>query len=264
MKMILARMVRALAVSLWFAAATTAGASTVTTNFSDLWWTPAESGWGLNIAQQADTMFITFYVFGPNNQPIWYTALLNYQGVQTDGSAMFNGDVFQSSGPYFGGPFNTAFVTTDRAGTAIFQASTPTTGTLTYRIGNVFVEKQIERFTLRTDTLAGSYIGGLSDITSNCQVPTNNGFRSEDSGIFTVAQVGNAVTMHSPSCTYSGNFHQDGQTGRVDGNYTCTSGALGTISFFDLRAEVGGVMGRYTGHGSNCDFNGDIGLARRK
>jgi hypothetical protein len=95
-------------------------------------------------------------------------------------------------------------------------------------------------------------------------VPTNNGFRSEESGVFTVSQTGNAVTLRSPGCTYTGNFHQDGQTSRVDGSYVCTSGALGTITFFDLRAEVGGVMGRYTGHGSNCDFDGDIGLARRK
>jgi hypothetical protein len=149
-------------------------------------------------------------------------------------------------------------------GTAVFEGSTPTTATLTYRIGATFVVKQIERYTLRGDTLAGSYIGGTSDITSNCQVPSNNGFRSEESGIFTITQVGNSVTIRSPACTYTGSFHQDGQIGRVDGAYTCTTGALGTISFYDLRAEVGGVMGRYAGRGSNCDFDGDIGLARRK
>jgi hypothetical protein len=244
--------------------ASLAGASTVTTNYSDLWWTPAESGWGVNVAQQADLMFVTFYVFGPNNQPIWYTALLTFEGVQPDGSALFDGDLYQSSGPYFGGSFNPALVENTRAGTALFAAATPATATLTYRVGAVVQIKTIERYTLRTDTLAGSYIGGLSDVTSNCQVPSNSGFRSEESGVFTLTQIGNSVTLHSPSCTYTGNFHQDGQIARVDGNYTCTTGALGTISFFDLRAEVGGVMGRYTGHGSNCDFNGDIALARRK
>lgn len=209
-------------------------------------------------------MFVTFYLYGPNNQPFWYTALLNYQGVQTDGSALFNGDIFQSSGPYFGSSFNPNFVTTERAGTAELRATSPTNATLTYRIGSVVVVKQIERFTLRTDTLAGSYIGGTSDVTSNCQVPSNNNFRSEESGVFTVTQVGNSVTIRSPACTYTGNFHQDGQAGRVDGSYTCTTGALGTISFFDLRAEVSGIVGRYRGHGSNCDFDGDVGLARRK
>jgi hypothetical protein len=264
MKTLCGRALRALAMCIGIGAAPWAGASTVTTNFSDLWWNPAESGWGLNIAQQADVMFVTFYVYGPTNQPTWYTALLNYQGVQPDGSVLFNGDIHQSSGPYFAGPFNPALVTTVRAGTALFEASTPTTATLTYRIGSIVVVTPIERYTLRTDTLAGSYVGGTSDVTSNCLVPTNNGFRSEESGVFTITQLGTAVTIRSPGCTYSGNFHQDGQIGRVDASYTCTTGALGTVTFFDLRAEVGGVVGRYRGHGSNCDFDGDIGIARRK
>jgi hypothetical protein len=264
MQNVLRRALRALVASLGLAIATTANASTVTTNYSDLWWMPAESGWGVNVAQQADFMYATFYVFGVNNQPIWYTALLTFQGVQADGSALFDGDLYQTTGPYFGGAFNAAPVATVPVGTAMFQATTAATATLTYRVGAVVQIKTIERYTLRNDTLAGSYIGALSDVTSNCQVPSNNGFRSEESGVFTLTQVGNSVTLHSPSCTYTGNFHQDGQIARVDGNYTCNTGALGTISFFGLRAEVDGVTGRYTGHGSNCDFNGNIALARRK
>jgi len=30
------------------------------------------------------------------------------------------------------------------------------------------------------------------------------------------------------------------------------------------RAEISGIVGRYTGTGSNCTFDGNIGLARRK
>ena len=266
MKDRMVRALRMLAVSLALATATSAGASsTITTDFSDLWWTPDESGWGLNIAQQGDVMFVTFFVYGPNNQPIWYTAFLNFQGVQNDGSLVFNGDITQSSGPYFAGPFNPNLVVRTRAGTAVFQSTTPTTATLAYRIGqSPLVVKPIERLTLRTDTLAGSYIGGTSDVTSNCQVPSNNGFRSEEDGVFTVTQVGNAFNMVSPGCHYTGNVHQDGQATRVDGNYTCTNGAAGTITFFDLRTQLGGIVGRYSGHGSNCDFDGDVGLARRK
>lgn len=220
-------------------------------------------GLGLNVAQQADLMFVTFYVYGANNLPIWYTALLTYRGVAVDGSATFDGELYLSSGPYFTGTFNPALVTINSVGTASFHATSPTAATLNYRIGNTVVVKQIERFTLRTDTLSGNYIGGTSDVTYNCQAESNNGIRSEESGIFTVSQLGNAVTIRSPGCTYDGTFQQDGQTSRVGGGYTCTNGAVGTVSFFELRAEVGGVMGRYTGRGSNCDFDGAIGLARR-
>ena len=36
--------------------------------------TPSESGWGVNFVQSDNFIFATFFIYGPNNQPIWYTA----------------------------------------------------------------------------------------------------------------------------------------------------------------------------------------------
>ena len=38
------------------------------TDMSDLWWTPTESGWGINISHQRDTIFATIFVYGPDNR----------------------------------------------------------------------------------------------------------------------------------------------------------------------------------------------------
>lgn len=260
----IANSLRALVLSLCLFATAPATASSTLTNFSDLWWTPTESGWGVNVAQQADVMYLTFYVFGLNRQPVWYTALVVDQGLQPDGSTLFAGNLFQSNGPYFGGPFNPAEVSTNLVGSASFRGTSTTSATLTYVVGGVTVVKQIERFLLRMDNLAGNYLGGTSDITSNCALASNNGFRSEESGVFTVAHIGSVMEIHSPACTYTGSHQQLGQVSRLDGNYSCTNGASGTISFFDLRVEPGGISGRYVGNGSSCDFAGNIGLARRK
>ena len=35
---------------------------------SDLWYNPAESGWGVNLAQQGDTAFLTLYVYGSDGK----------------------------------------------------------------------------------------------------------------------------------------------------------------------------------------------------
>ena len=258
------RGIRTLFLSLCLAAAAPASASSTLTNFSDLWWTPAESGWGLNVTQQADVMFLTFYVYGSNGQPTWYTALVVDQGLQTDGSTLFSGNLYQSSGPWFGGPYNPSLVNTSHVGSASFRGTSTTAATLTYVVGNVTVVKQIERFLLRTDNFAGNYLGGTSDITSNCALASNNGFRSEESGAFTVAHIGSVMEIRSPACTYTGSHQQQGQVSRFDGSYTCTNGAFGTVSFFDLRIEPGGITGRYAGNGSSCDFSGNIGLGRRK
>lgn len=260
----LSQHLRALAMSVCLAVAAPAGGSSSITNFSDLWWTPSEPGWGLNVAQQADVMYLTFYVFATNRQPVWYTALVVDQGAQPDGSALFAGNLYQSTGPYFGGPYDASVVNTSNAGTATFRGTSTTAATLTYNVGGVAVTKQIERFLLRMDNLSGDYLGGTSDITSNCQLPANNGFRSEESGPFSVVHVGSVMEIRSPGCTYTGTHEQQGKVSRFEANYSCTNGASGSASFFDLRVEPGGISGRYTGRGSSCDFSGNLGLARRK
>ena len=258
------RALRAMLLSLCVLASAPSFASATLTNYSDLWWTPAEAGWGVNAAQQADLMFLTFYVYGANRQPVWYTALVVDQGAQPDGTTLFAGNLYQSAGPSFAGPFDPAEVTTTAVGTATFRARSTTSATLTYVVNGVTVNKEIERFALRPDNLAGSYLGGTSDITSSCTIPANNGFRSEENGAFTVTQVGTVFELRSPTCTYTGTHSQKGQVGRVEGTYACGNGASGEITFFDLRVEPGGISGRYTGRGSGCDFNGNLGLARRK
>jgi len=44
-------------------------ASTHSTDYTDLWYLPAESGWGVNVVQQNDIVFATFFVYGPDGTP---------------------------------------------------------------------------------------------------------------------------------------------------------------------------------------------------
>jgi hypothetical protein len=259
---------RALAVCFTLAAAGAAHASATLTNFSDLWWNPAESGWGLNIAQQADLMYVTFYVFNSASQPTWYSAVLLHQGNQADGSTIFAGPVYRSTGPSHIGPWDPAAVNTQAVGQAQFRATSTTEATISYQVSDgatsYSTTRAVERYSLREDNIGGSYLGGTSDITSNCINPVNDGLVTDEVGAFTVAHIGSHVAISGPRCTYTGTRTQTGQTSRIEGRYNCTDGAAGTVQFFDVKAEPGGLMGRYTGHGSFCDFSGSIGLGRRK
>ena len=40
---------------------------------------PPEGGWGVNFVQSDQFIFATFFIYGPDNQPIWYTAQLTRQ-----------------------------------------------------------------------------------------------------------------------------------------------------------------------------------------
>jgi hypothetical protein len=81
-----------------------------TTNFSDQWWIPDESGWGASVLQQWDTLFIDLFVYGTDNKPTWFVAAATLQSA-TAGHVVFSGDLYATSGgANFGAPFNRATV----------------------------------------------------------------------------------------------------------------------------------------------------------
>ena len=52
-------------------------ANTWGTDLSDMWWIPAESGWGANIAHQGEIVFMTLYVYGADSRVRWYLSLIH-------------------------------------------------------------------------------------------------------------------------------------------------------------------------------------------
>ena len=81
----------------------TAGASTVSTEITDMWWNPAESGWGVNVILQGDTAFLTFFVYDTGRIPIWYTSDAHLQSAASP--LTWTGKLYETRGPWFGGPF---------------------------------------------------------------------------------------------------------------------------------------------------------------
>jgi len=53
------------------------------TDFTDIWFVPSESGWGVNIVQSDAFMFLTFFIYGSDKKPTWYTAQLTNNGSGT-------------------------------------------------------------------------------------------------------------------------------------------------------------------------------------
>ena len=67
------------------------------TNYQDLWWrSPAasESGWGINLTHQADTIFATWFTYDANGKPWWLAFVANKTG-----PGVYTGDIFTATGP---------------------------------------------------------------------------------------------------------------------------------------------------------------------
>lgn len=73
------------------------------TDYSDLYYNPAESGWGLNIQQHpSDKIFATWFVYGLDTKPMWYV-LPN--GDWTSDHE-YSGTLYRTVGSYYGDPWN--------------------------------------------------------------------------------------------------------------------------------------------------------------
>ena len=125
-------------------------------DFTDLWVTLREDAWGVNFVQSDGFIFATFFIYGPDQQPTWYTGEL-----PQDANGVWSGPLLRSTGSYFGGPWNAAQTTRTQVGTVTFTPTSSFTGTLTYNVNATVVTKQITRLTLTTIPLGGQLCGGV-------------------------------------------------------------------------------------------------------
>ncbi|MEP7208528.1 MAG: hypothetical protein ABI920_16440 [Casimicrobiaceae bacterium] len=231
--------------------------TSASTDWSDIWWNPAESGWGMQLVQESGTVFATLFVYGADGRPTWFIAVLTLSG-----GNVLSGPLFATTGPYFGGDFNPAFTTVRQVGTMTFVASSIATASLTYVVDGVTVAKSIERQTLSVDNYNGAYVVLLNSTSSACNDPAFNG-SSTDALTMSVAQTPSTMSMvwdfgGGSVCAYSGVYAQTGKFGRFSGTYSCNNGDAGTMSFIEMTNRVGMLSGRLSGASSatGCALTG--------
>ena len=144
--------------------------TTFSTDNSDLWWNPEESGWGMQLVQQRDFVFATLFVYGADGKPTWMVAQLASEGAFT-----FSGPVFVTTGPWYGSVFNPGAVGVRQAGTMTFQSSTICCGTVSYVVDGVAVTKQIQRQNLVGERYDGAYVVTMNLTGGSCVNAANDG-----------------------------------------------------------------------------------------
>jgi hypothetical protein len=118
------------------------------TNYQDLWWAVpggSESGWGINLTHQGDTIFGSWFTFDHDRTPMWLVATAPKTAPGT-----YSGTLYRLTGPPFnavpfpplgspGGAIGTS------VGTATFTFSDGNTGTFAYTVNAVTQTKNITR-----------------------------------------------------------------------------------------------------------------------
>jgi hypothetical protein len=219
------------------------------TDFTDIWFIPEESGWGVNIVQSDSLLFATFFIYGPDKTPTWYTALLTFDGTR------YGGGLYRTEGSYWANPWNPAeHPDAVQVGTASFQPDVDAYhATLAYTVNGVgSVSKQIVRQTLTRIVLGGSYVGGQAGTYSNCATSAQNGPYTDTFALeVTHAVNGSAVLDFTygsgATCMLSGTVAQFGQLYDMPGaTYACTGSLAFTTSavVYELKATAQGIEGR--------------------
>jgi YVTN family beta-propeller protein len=112
------------------------------TDYSDLWWTPSESGWGLSITHQAKVMFLAWYVYDDAGQPVWYVA--SNCAVNPAGTGC-SGPLYRTTGPSASATFDPAAVRSTEVGSVNLSFADGSNGVLTYSVGGQPGSKAITR-----------------------------------------------------------------------------------------------------------------------
>ncbi len=231
-------------------------------DYTDIWWNPSESGWGVNFIQASNFIFATFFIYGENQQPTWVTAQLT-----RGNSNVWTGPLYFTTGSFYGAAWNPNQQTTTQVGTATFVPTDSATGQLTYVVGTVTVVKTITRQTLKPFFAGGQYAGAVQLVYSGC---ANNGTSTYWTQL-TVTQRPNG-SMRFAWLAYDANgnpftFAMDGASAQQgvlyrlpNATYTFDANTL-SADMSQIRVTTQGIEGTwFSNFGQGCTENGYFSL----
>jgi hypothetical protein len=126
------------------------GEAAATPNFTDLWWRAGgtESGWGVNLVQQGNNVFATWFTYDANGNGEW----LVMPGASNPSAMTWEGTLYRTRGPAFGGAWDASKVGVSVAGTATFAFVDASRGTFSATVDGVSISKPISRMVYGSPT----------------------------------------------------------------------------------------------------------------
>lgn len=239
------------------------------TDYSGMWWNPAESGWGAEITHQNNTMFVTLYVYDGANQPTWYFA----SNVTKGSGAAWSGTLYRATGAPFYGAWGTPPVGVTNAGTLTFTPTSAHNATLQYTVvagAAVAVSKSIERYTFESIPVAGTYYGGFQGTYSCLLIGSST--PKDRRGDLSFNVTGSSIVMSTSftsgqGCQFAGTLEQHGKQYKIiNGSWQCnTPTESGDFTADEVTVTDSGFYGKYRISASSgiliplCSENGNFG-----
>jgi hypothetical protein len=225
----------------------------ITTDVTDIWWPDSEPGWGIQLIQNADIIFATMFVYGPDSEPLFFVATLQ----KVAGADTWTGDLYQSSGTFFADTWNPADRAEFLAGAMTFTLTGIGSGTLSYNVGPTSVVKQISRQALKLEDNSGDYrmthtwsAAGAgctsSDLYSPAAGPVNGDLAISRVNADTATVSLTWQLFPVDTCFMTATYTQVGRLGSYSGALACSpSGRTGTLALYEIANRPKMLTGRY-------------------
>jgi hypothetical protein len=214
-----------------------------TASYADLWWVPAESGWGAHIVQQGEIAFVTLFVHRADGKPEWLVAPnAALYAVGADGRPAFGGPLYRVDGPWIGIPFDTTSVRAVPVGRLTLEPAAEGRLSLDYDVDGIRISKRIERQTFALPAVFGEYTGVFRMRSSVVGSPVVI-FEADVSVRIEDGTAALRVDEPGSRCHYVGFHAASGRLGRITGTYACLGGAEGPFTITDLEVTAHGISG---------------------
>ena len=116
--------------------------TTPTADYSDMWWNPNESGWGMNIVQHpSGNLFVVWYTYGMDGKRTWFVMPSGTWST----SSVWTGTLYATTGPAANATFNPASVRTTMVGTGTLSFSDASNGTWSYTVNGISGTRALTR-----------------------------------------------------------------------------------------------------------------------
>jgi hypothetical protein len=218
--------------------------------YSDLWWNPRESGWGMNVVQQQETAFVTLFVYGPDGAPVWYVApAARVYAYGAGGLPQFKGALHRTRGPWHGGPFDPSRVQSAVVGEVDLEVLGKDRIRVHYSAEGATVVKEVVRQTWEEPMIGAHYVSQF--VLRQAFAPGGPPFGTRDyqADVLVHFEGGEGfmrVIDHLDRvCHYRGPYETTGKLLRFSGAYECGSGdgRAGTFELSELEFTANGVTG---------------------
>ena len=237
--------------------------------YTDLWFNPQQGGWGVNVVQQLETAFITYFTYGPDGRPTWYFASdARVTAYASGGLPLFSGTLYRAEGPWHGAPHDPTKFKPTAVGTIDLELLGKSSMRVHTRIDGVRDTREVVRQTWDQELLAGSYV---AQFVLRLTTPTGQLIGTRDDGadvlVSFIQEEGFMRTdlRGGGRCEYRGPHSQAGKLLTFSGTFSCDSGDArsGTFEMRDVEVTENGFTAQLRTTSANVSQNGRVGSVRR-